>query len=103
MWMLDVLWLVLVPLASGGGAVYLMSWGLRRALRNMQHDLAVVEDRLLREVKRRASETRWAEAGAAAPADVEEAVKEIRRLAVGQVDEQGWLHGKEGGVKRGVL
>lgn len=103
MWMLDVVWLVLIPLASGGGAVYLLSWGLRRALRNMQHDLAVVEDRLLREVKRRASETRWSEADKAPVPDVEEAVKEIRRLAVGQVDDQGWLHGKEGGVKRGLL
>ena len=98
MWMVDLLWLVMLPFAAGGGAVYLMSWGLRRALRNMQHDLAVVEDRLLREVKRRAAETRWSEEGAAPPADVEGAIKEIRRLAVGQVDDRGFLQGKEGGV-----
>jgi len=103
MWMLELLWLLLVPFISGWVSVYLMSWGIRRALRNMGHDLAVVEDRLLRETKRRVAEERWSKDPAAPPADVDAAIAEIRKLAIGETDAKGWMQGKGGGVQRGPI
>lgn len=39
--------------------LYLGSWYLRRAVRELQYGLAALEDRLIREVKRRAVRDRW--------------------------------------------
>lgn len=39
--------------------LYLGSWYLRRAVRELQYGLAALEDRLVREVKRRAVRDRW--------------------------------------------
>jgi len=103
MWIPGLILSVLLSFAAGWGGARLALWHFNRRLRDCQYDIAAVDDRLLREVKKRAAEERWSKEPAAPPADVDEAVKEIRGLVVGTVDEKGFLHGKEGGVRRGVL
>ncbi len=51
--------LTFAPGASFLLGLYLGSWYLRRAVRELQYGLADLEDRLIREVKRRAVATRW--------------------------------------------
>jgi len=103
MGLLDALLLVALPVAAALGTLYLGSAYVRRELGQLRYDLAIVEDRLLREVKRRAAEARWNEEGAGPPADVNAAIAEIRKLAIGEQDSKGWLQGKEGGVQRGPV
>ena len=57
---MGALWLlILAPGASFLVGLYLGSWYLRREVRELQYGLADLEDRLLREVKRRAATMRW--------------------------------------------
>jgi hypothetical protein len=105
MWLLDALYLLLYVVGPLLGALTGVVFGGRLALyrvKELEYGLAALEERLIREVKKRAAEASVV-ARQEPPPNVEEAVSEIRRLAVGTVDDQGWLHGKEGGVKRGVL
>lgn len=102
MWMLDALVLVVLPVCAGVGGAFLGSWYVRLQIKRTQYDLAVLEDRFMREVKRRAAEARWTQPGEP-PADVEAAVKELRALAIGEEDGKGFKQGKEGGVYRGTV
>lgn len=59
---MDVIWILLALLAcmlSGGAGIYGSSWLLRRQVRELQYGLADLEDRLVREVKKRAAAARW--------------------------------------------
>lgn len=55
----DLLLVVAVAGASGVGGASLWYWGVRRALRHLEHEVADLDGRLIREVKRRAAEARW--------------------------------------------
>ena len=56
---LSLLALLFVPAAGAIGGVALGWWFYRSAVRELQYGLAVAEDRLLREVKRRVAQDRW--------------------------------------------
>lgn len=76
---MDVIWILLALVASllsGGAGIYGASWLLRRQVRELQYGLADLEDRLVREVKKRAAAARW-EAGDEPP-DLEAAKTELK-------------------------
>lgn len=57
-WMIVALF---AGLLGAAGGVYLSTFVLRRAVREVQYGLADLEDRLVREVKKRAAAARWEE------------------------------------------
>ncbi len=69
-------WILLAPAAGLAGAavgLYASTGLLRRAVRELQYSLADLEDRLTREVKKRAAAARWEE-----PPDQEIVREELR-------------------------
>ena len=52
---------IIVGLLVGAAALYLGTSLLRREVRELQYGLADLEDRLVREVKKRAAAARWEE------------------------------------------
>jgi hypothetical protein len=105
MWLLDALYLLLYVVGPLLGGLLGVVLGGRLALRRvveLEYGLAALEERLVREVKKRAAEASVV-ARQEPPPDVEDPIQQKLGIAVGTVDEKGWLHGKEGGVRRGVL
>lgn len=73
---MDVIWILLAGAAGLMGAaagLYAGSWFLRRTVRELQYGLADLEDRLVREVKKRAAAARWE--GEPDPAELKEELK----------------------------
>lgn len=76
---MDVIWILLaagVGLLAGTAGLYVGTALLRRSVRELQYGLADLEDRLVREVKKRAAAARW-EAGEE-PADPAALKEEVR-------------------------
>ncbi len=76
---MELIWILLAAsagLAAGCAGLYVGSTLLRRTIRELQYGLADLEDRLVREVKKRAAAARWEQGEE--PADLEAAKKELK-------------------------
>lgn len=76
---MDLVWILLAAaggLAAGCAGLYVGTTLLRRTVRELQYGLADLEDRLVREVKKRAAAARWEQGEE--PADPEALKQELR-------------------------
>lgn len=92
--------LVCLAIVGGYAGYRIGAWSVYRRLKDLALDLAAVEDRLLREAKRRGALERWEREEAKEAPTPAEAANELRNLIVGH-DDGGFIRGKEGGVYRG--
>lgn len=100
------LWIV-VPSAVGiavaagylGGS--LNSRVRRREIRELQIDVERLHGDLIREIRKRAADTRWERDNERKEPPTGEQVEQLRDLVIGE-ERSGFVRGKEGGVFRGT-
>ncbi len=76
---MEIGWILIVlgaAMVGAGAGVYATTTLQRRAVRELQYGLADLEDRLVREVKKRAAAARWEQGEE--PADLEAAKQELK-------------------------
>lgn len=89
-----------IGVAAGylGGSIN--AWGTRRAIRELQLDVASLHSDLVREAKKRGALARWDRDSEGKESPTDEQIEQLRDLVVGE-ERHGFTRGKEGGVFRG--